>query len=115
MNYTDVQQAIKHLEPFEHTSCSAQAHDLNSAPHIYTGQLSTEDRATLVSDALAGDLDRDRDRNFYVVFSYGTPIAWAWTTRSGTMMRRIPDVRYSTTTSKQQTYVRASLPGKDAS
>jgi hypothetical protein len=40
----------------------------------------------------------------YIVYSYGTPIAWfgrfGWT---------IPNVKYSVTTSKHQNYVRRSL------
>lgn len=41
----------------------------------------------------------------YVVYSYGTPIAWV--TRDGEVT--MPDVRYSVTTSKIQTYVRQGL------
>lgn len=41
---------------------------------------------------------------FYVVYSYSTPIAWAWGVHV-----TIPEERYSVTTSKQQTIVKAYL------
>jgi hypothetical protein len=44
------------------------------------------------------------DRPSYIVYSYGTPIAWycdkGWF---------IPDTKYSTTTSKHQNYVRRAI------
>lgn len=108
-NYHEVKNALKHMTPFEHATCSAQV--VEKLGHIFTGRLSKELREALARDFV----ESWAGTPFYVVYSYGTPIAWAWLDiTTPTQMRRIPDHKYSPTTSKQQTYVRAYLPGKDA-
>ena len=46
-----------------------------------------------------------REQPSYIIYSYGTPIAW-WSTTTGW---NIPTVKYSVTTSKHQTYVRRAI------
>lgn len=59
------------------------------------GRLPAGHKAALVDSVAAGTVD-------YVVWSYGTPIAWHRTDTGWT----IPDVRYSATTSRHQGEVR---------
>lgn len=63
-----------------------------------TGHLPSEWRALLQEHEHAGLVE-------FVVYSYATPIAWRLT--DGTAV--LPRVRYSQTTSRAQTYVRAGL------
>jgi len=107
-NYTEVQAALRSMKPFDHSTCFANTYE--SAESFYTGSLSKANRDLMIEDSQS----KKEGTLFYVVFSYSTPIAWAWTRADGTEMRRIPEAKYSTTTSKQQTYVRSSLPGEDA-
>lgn len=60
-----------------------------------TGILGYGDRETLIAD-------RNSLGRVYVVFSYDTPIAW-WGDGIGW---KVPDVRYSVTTSRHQSAVR---------
>ena len=111
-NYDQVQDAIKNLEHFEHSSCRAEDRS-NATSMVYfdTGYLPRTDRDALIDDFK----DAHPHHSFYVVYSYGTPIGWSWfDIVSERRMRRIPDAKYSVTTSKQQGMVRAYLPGKDA-
>lgn len=111
-NYTEVQQAIRALDPFNHPTCSARDfRGVRNPAGAGTGHMNFEDRVSLTRDYQ----DAEPYSAFYVVYSYSTPIGWSWLDAvTQTRMRRIPATKYSATTSKQQTYVRANLPGKDA-
>ncbi|WP_263729978.1 hypothetical protein [Cellulomonas sp. SG140] len=52
---------------------------------------------------------RDTHQDFYVVRSYATPIAW----RVGTEDAVIPDVRYSSSTSRHQSAIRLAYGPAD--
>lgn len=58
----------------------------------------------LPADRVSGFLKAMDADDFYVVYSYGTPIAWhahgTWT---------VPDVRYSVTTTRHQNTVRKAV------
>lgn len=49
--------------------------------------------------------NREADADTYVVYSYGTPIAWS---RVGIPTLTIPNDRYSVTTSRHQSVVRSA-------
>lgn len=51
-------------------------------------------------------LERDKPR--YIVFSYGTPIAWL-ATRGGRKVMIVPAVKYSVTTTNHQGVVRRAV------
>lgn len=66
--------------------------------HWDLGRLPRDHANAIMIDYLSGQLD-------YIVYSYGTPIAWhradtGWT---------VPDVRYSVTTSRHQGVVRQAV------
>lgn len=71
---------------------------------------------TLQSDEVPtkGDLPHEwreqlnRDRPTYVVYSYGTPIAWV-ANRNGGKVAVIPLVRYSSSTSRHQNIARSAF------
>ena len=65
------------------------------------GRLPGEHRTAL---EVALDQARSRGESLYVVWSYGTPIAWALPGEALT----VPDVRYSLTTGRHQSAVRHS-------
>lgn len=50
---------------------------------------------------------------FYVVYSYATPIAWAYLNDRGVTTWEIPSIRYSQSTSRHQSLVRNSLTKVD--
>ena len=52
-----------------------------------------------------GVLKLHRDQPSYIIYSYGTPIAW-WSTATGWF---IPEYKYSVSTSKHQNYVRRAI------
>lgn len=80
------------LAPFKtHGSLCGEPTSLRSFQGYSAGRLPTE-----YTDSV-----NDAD---YVIFSYATPIAWH--TPSGWV---VPDVKYSVSTSKQQTLIRAAL------
>jgi hypothetical protein len=56
-----------------------------------------------LSDVYVAQLHRDQPS--YIIYSYGTPIAW-WSTATGWF---IPEHKYSVSTSKHQTYVRRAI------
>lgn len=99
LNYKQIAEALEGRDPFEGNSMKAEY--VATEEVIETGRLSDFDKKWLQSDQ---ELARSGGSPFYVVYSYDTPIAWAY----GTTVV-IPDVRYSPTTSKQQTRVRISL------
>lgn len=84
------------LQSFKGNTMSAE----NNPSYIPKGRLSNEWREIL-------EWDYEHVGIQYVVWSYGTPIAWV----RNDYLRQIPDDKYSVTTSRQQGYVRAWLPG----
>lgn len=106
LNYQQISAALAEREPFQGNSMRAEYLPFDGVPP-YTrdmpemGELPDHDRHFLKADIHTA---RTQGLPFYVVYSYRTPIAWAY----GTTVR-VPDVRYSVTTSKQQGKVRAYL------
>lgn len=106
LNYAQIGAALAEREPFQGNSMSAAYLPFDGTPP-YTrdmpvmGSLPDHDREFLKSDLHTA---RTQGLAFYIVYSYSTPIAWAY----GDTVR-VPDVRYSVTTSKQQGKVRAYL------
>lgn len=99
LNYQQIGQALIAREPFYGNSMSAEY--IATEHYQSTGRLPSPD---------AEWFQRDREKadsltlSFYVVYSYATPIGWAfgdWVV--------IPEVKYSPTTSKQQSKVRIYL------
>lgn len=98
-NYRQIAQALAEREPFKGNSMWAQYVDPRRS--LTVGELPSEDRRWLEADAQRADETKEP---LYVVWSYQTPIAWAY----GDTVR-VPEVRYSRTTSTQQNYARAYL------
>lgn len=95
-NYDEVAEALRgHLE-FRHASCSARYSRPTEA--MGTGDLPAEE-----ADKLAAI--KNKGLTMYVVFSYFTPIAWVVEGEAP----YIPDVKYSTTTSRHQGMARRFL------
>jgi len=99
LNYREIREALRERKPFTGNSMSADYVD--TTRQLSTGYMPTHDCYYLESDVHTA---RTQGIPFYVVWSYGTPIAWAY----GTTVR-VPEVRYSVTTSKQQGIARAYL------
>lgn len=97
LNYREIREALQERRPFQGNSMSAEY----VAGIGDTGELPDFDRYYMVSDYHTA---KTQGIPFYVVRSYETPIAWAY----GHTVR-IPEVRYSVTTSKQQGYAKAYL------
>lgn len=96
-NYTQIKEALAMREAFQGNSMSGE---YLTHPFI-TGQLPRVDAEWFrreCEEANAAGVP------FYVVYSYATPIAWAF----GNVVR-MPDVHYSMTTTKQQTLCRVYL------
>jgi len=100
INGRETPDAIARREPFQgHGSIRGKwvtgmlGYMENGAPA--SGQLPKEHRAQLRADL-------NTHGRVYVVWSYATPIAW--TTPDGET--RVPDVKYSVTTSRHQGYAR---------
>lgn len=75
--------------------CAPAGHTMT---HYDLGRLPREHGNALMLDYLSGRLD-------FIVYSYGTPIAWHRTDTGWT----VPDVRYSVTTSRHQGVVRGAV------
>ena len=91
LNYRQIRLALSAQDEFKGNSMRAEI--VNEIDHVSPGRLDAEETAILRSvHGLA-----------YVVFSYNTPIAWV--TDSG--VKHIVEQRFSVTTSRQQTLVRA--------
>ena len=87
--------------PFSgHSPWAKYVHD-DEAGLCHFGRLSPSDTALLRDDLLRASL---RGERVYLVRSYQTPIAWAY----GDVVR-IPEAKYSVTTSKAQGHVRRHL------
>lgn len=87
-NYTEVKDMVARREPFTHSTCSGE---------WITDGWSINRTDLNVSDAGYLDIMLARNGRVYVVKSYDTVIAYA----AGDTIR-VPDVHYSTTTSKHQ-------------
>lgn len=99
-NYGHVKTALADRADFKHTSCDARTVTPDLAPGA--GRLDQIERDHYF-DALAEA--REQGLPVYVVRSYATPIAW----KVGEAPTYHVAQRFSTTTSKQQTYVRCYL------
>lgn len=98
LNYREIREALQERRPFQGNSMSAE---YVGTEYVRTGAMPDHDYHYLKCDLHDA---RTQGIPFYVVRSYSTPIAWAY----GNVVR-VPDVRYSVTTSKQQGYARAYL------
>lgn len=91
-----IQKAADEREPFKQGNLSAKWFDsVNAVP---TGRLSSG-----WADYFRPSV-RD-ERPVFVIFSYGTPIAWAYDNEEFI----VPDVRYSVTTTNHQNVVRTAV------
>jgi hypothetical protein len=99
LNYRQIREALANREPFKGNSMSADYVDTRRS--LSVGRLPEQDARFLESDRQAA---HDQMESMYVVWSYSTPIAWAY----GDTVR-VPDVKYSRTTSGQQTLARVAL------
>jgi hypothetical protein len=99
LNYRQISAALADREPFTGNSMTAEYVDTSYTQS--TGRLPTYDATWFQADREKAD---SLKLSFYVVYSYATPIAWAY----GDTVS-IPEVKYSPTTSKQQSKVKLSL------
>lgn len=99
LNYGEIKRAVSERAPFIGNSMWSDYVDTRRA--LSVGALPEHDARFLEADRQEA---YDRMEALYVVWSYRTPIAWAY----GNVVR-IPEVRYSVTTSKQQSIVRGYL------
>lgn len=97
LNYTQIKDALAMREEFDGNSMRARY----ERTYLFTGRLPRVDTGWIQREMQEA---HDAGIPFYVVYSYDTPIAWAWGRNVC-----IPDVHYSMTTTKQQTIVRAYL------
>ena len=96
-NYKDVESFIYNREEFNHGSCSARWYE--RFEDVDTGLMQ-------FSDACLLDAAFERSNSgVFVVRSYETPIAWVVPGEDAV----IPDVKYSSTTSRQQNICRRYL------
>jgi hypothetical protein len=101
MTYRQSERALSERVPFSGHSTWAQYIHEDNVGHSHFGMLSPSDTAILRDDLLRAAL---AGQSVYVVRSYQTPIAWAY----GDVVR-IPEAKYSVTTSKAQGHVRRHL------
>ena len=99
LNYRQIRDALAKREPFKGNSLWAQYVDTRRV--LRTDMLPHQEVCQLDADMRKAD---EQMESMYVVWSYQTPIAWAY----GDTVR-IPDVKYSRTTSAQQTLARVNL------
>jgi|AntAceMinimDraft_12_1070368.scaffolds.fasta_scaffold149182_1 hypothetical protein len=99
LNYTQIGAALDSREPFQGNSMSAEY--LYAETHHNSGRLSPYDATWFQLDR---EMAESLRLSFYVVYSYATPIGWAY----GDTVS-IPDAKYSPTTSKQQSKVKCYL------
>jgi len=100
LNYRQIMDALAKREPF--TGNSMWADYVDTRRTLNTGIMDNLDAAWFRRDQQAA---HDGMHGFYVVYSYATPIAWAY---GDTVC--VPDAKYSRTTSAQQTLARSCLP-----
>lgn len=89
-NRIAVGKAIHDRKPFKHASMSGEWISEYGLSHGRLPQETIDEMQKLL-----------KDRDLYVVFSYGTPIAYAWDKEI-----HIPDHKYSVTTTHHQTIVK---------
>lgn len=99
LSYREIRGALERREPFTGNSMWGDYVDTRRA--LSVGHLPEHDARFLEADRQAAF---DRMESLYVVWSYATPIAWAY----GDTVRQ-PEVRYSVTTSKHQSLARGYL------
>lgn len=99
LNYNQIGTALADREPFQGNSMSAEYVATNST--VNQGWLSDHGKRYLEMDMWDA---HKQGVPFYVVYSYSTPIAWAWGVHV-----TVPEERHSVTTSKQQSIVKAYL------
>lgn len=99
LNYRQIRDALALREPFQGNSMWAEY--ARGPQSIQRGRLSELDVEWMREDARKAERDL---HPFYVVYSYGTPIAWAY---GDTVC--VPDTKYSRTTSAQQGLARSAL------
>lgn len=97
LNYRQIPFAVRDRETFQGNSMHAEW--IGPGGWVHTGYLPDEERAILAH--VLDDAKRFHEAT-YVVFSYGTPIAWGMAGRD----LDIPDVKYSATSSRHQSLVR---------
>lgn len=97
-SYREIRKLVEERKAFTGNSMTAKY--IHVGDSIGGGKLPDHDMEWIRHDF---DTANKNGQPFYVVYSYATPIAWAY----GTTVR-IPDVRYSVTTSKQQSLVRGA-------
>lgn len=90
-NYSEVEDRLAERRPFTHPSMSAETYPAGFM--LSRGLLDPEEIARLRA--------LDPTKPVYVVYSYRTPIAWE---QDGEAY--VVEQKFSTTTSKQQNYVR---------
>lgn len=98
LSYAGIKGKISEREIFTGNSMTAE---YVQNEYASLGRLPTHD-----ASVLRADIQRAKDNadSVYVIYSYATPIAWAY----GNTVR-VPEVKYSVTTSKQQSLVRGYL------
>lgn len=89
---------ISKRQPFATSGALSGATPGATLSHWDLGRLPRDPANAIMIDHLSGSLD-------YIVYSYGTPIAWHRTDTGWT----VPDVRYSVTTSRHQGVVRQAV------
>jgi hypothetical protein len=98
LSYAKIKKALAERAEFEGNSMWAT---YSQSARVAWGMLPDHDKMFLEADM---ERAKETMESLYIVYSYETPIAWAY----GDTVR-IPDVRYSVTTSKQQGVVRGYL------
>lgn len=99
INYRKIPLALKYQEPFEGNTMRAFRPHETDEPMSAGRLVETPWRDKF-------ELAKKLELIDYVVYSYNTPIAWVLRCHGEVI---IPDVSYSTTTSKQQNLCRAYL------
>lgn len=101
MNQGEARQAMRWREPFKASALSGETVG-RGVRSFGTGRASRAITDAMQDSWSAGSLD-------YVVYSYGTPIAW----HDSATGWHIPADKYSVTTSKHQGIVRRALVGEE--
>lgn len=93
-----IERGVERLEAFRHGNVRGEWYP--SWSYVPTGRL----------DAQCEPSGNPREpRAYYVVFSYGTPIAWHRYTSGDTGEWTVPARKYSATTSNHQTITRSAI------
>lgn len=95
-NQRDARIYVATHTPFE---ASALTGEFIRGTGFREGRLNLDEREQFVRDAVQA---RAIDAPMFVVFSYATPIAWAWTDAAGVKHTHRVAQKFSVTTSKHQ-------------